>query len=143
MLLAISNNGKRSHLTTSAGSGGDGDQWRDLPLQQLDVYKRQALGRAHCQARLKLSSAPATSSTCLFYTSQAFDIMRFLLQAGGRNLSKEMILNRAWGYDSEAVANHVEVYIGFLRKKLASIGSDIRIMAIRRIGYHLEVANND
>ena len=76
-------------------------------------------------------------------SAKEFDIMRFLLQAGGRNLSKEMILNRAWGYDSEAVANHVEVYIGFLRKKLASIGSDIRIMAIRRLGYHLEVANND
>ena len=32
----------------------------------------------------------------------------------------------------------VEVYIGFLRKKLASIGSNIRIAAIRRLGYHLE-----
>ena len=44
-----------------------------------------------------------------------------------------------WGYDSDAVENHVEVYIGFLRKKLASIGSDIKITAIRRLGYHLEV----
>ena len=35
---------------------------------------------------------------------------------------------------------HVEVYVGFLRKKLASIGSNIRIEAIRKLGYHLEVA---
>ena len=49
-----------------------------------------------------------------------------------------MILARVWGFDSEAVENHVEVYIGFLRKKLASIGSNIRIAAIRRLGYHLE-----
>ena len=33
----------------------------------------------------------------------------------------------------------MEVYVGFLRKKLRSIGSDIRIEAIRRLGYHLEV----
>ena len=69
-----------------------------------------------------------------------FDIMRFLLQAGERNLSKEVILARVWGYDSDAVENHVEVYIGFLRKKLSSIGSNIRIETVRRLGYHLEVA---
>ena len=48
-----------------------------------------------------------------------------------------------WGYDSDAVENHVEVYIGFLRKKLLSIGSDVRIESIRRMGYHLEVAEHD
>jgi DNA-binding response OmpR family regulator len=37
------------------------------------------------------------------------------------------------------VENHVEVYVGFLRKKLRAIGSDIRITAVRRLGYHLEV----
>ena len=54
-------------------------------------------------------------------------------------MSKEMILARVWGYDSNAVENHVEVYVGFLRKKLKSIGSNVRIEAIRRLGYHLEV----
>ena len=72
-------------------------------------------------------------------SARAFDVMRFLLQSRGRNLSKEVILSRVWGYDSNAVENHVEVYIGFLRKKLASIGSNIRIESIRRLGYHLEV----
>lgn len=72
-------------------------------------------------------------------SAREFDVMRFLLEAKGRNLSKEAILSRVWGYDSNAVENHVEVYIGFLRKKLASIGSGIRIEAIRRLGYHLEV----
>ena len=72
-------------------------------------------------------------------SSREFDVMRFLFQAGERNLSKEVILSRVWGYDSEAVENHVEVYVGFLRKKLQSIGSNVRIIAIRRMGYHLEV----
>ena len=72
-------------------------------------------------------------------SAKEFDVMRALLQAGGANLSKESILARVWGYDSNATENHVEVYVGFLRKKLASIGSDIKITAIRRLGYHLEV----
>ncbi len=76
-------------------------------------------------------------------SAKEFDVMRCLLQAGGKNLSKEAILARVWGYDSDAVENHVEVYIGFLRKKLASIGSNIRIEAVRRLGYHLEVAEDD
>ena len=72
-------------------------------------------------------------------TAREFDVMRFLLQAQGRILSKEVLLSRIWGYESNAVENHVEVYVGFLRKKLARISSNIRIEAIRRLGYHLEV----
>ncbi len=74
-------------------------------------------------------------------SAKEFDIMRFLLQSKGNNLSKEVILARVWGYDSNAVENHVEVYVGFLRKKLSSIGSNIRIEAVRKLGYHLEVAD--
>lgn len=72
-------------------------------------------------------------------SAREFDVMRFLLQSRERNLSKEVLLARVWGYDSNAVENHVEVYVGFLRKKLSSIGSNIRIVAVRRLGYHLEV----
>jgi len=72
-------------------------------------------------------------------SAREFDVMRYLLQAGDRIVPKETLLARVWGYDSEAVENHVEVYVGFLRKKLRSIGSDVAIEAIRRQGYHLEV----
>ena len=72
-------------------------------------------------------------------SAREFDVMRFLLQARDRILSKEMILAKVWGYDSNAVENHVEVYIGFLRKKLRSIGSNVHIEVLRRLGYHLEV----
>ena len=56
--------------------------------------------------------------------------MRFLMQSGRKNLSKEVLLARVWGFDSNAVENHVEVYVGFLRKKLAAIAfSDRRKLA--------------
>lgn len=75
-------------------------------------------------------------------SAKEFDVMRLLLQAKGQNLSKEVILARVWGYDSNATENHVEVYVGFLRKKLRSIGSNLQIAAIRRLGYHLEVTED-
>lgn len=76
-------------------------------------------------------------------SAKEFDVMRLLFQSGEKNLSKELILARVWGYDSEAVENHVEVYVGFLRKKLRSIGSNVRIQAVRKLGYHLEVEEHD
>ena len=72
-------------------------------------------------------------------SEREFDLMRFLLQSREKNLSKEVLLVRIWGFESNATENHVEVYVGFLRKKLQSIGSNIRIEAIRRQGYNLEV----
>jgi len=78
---------------------------------------------------------------CIRLSAREFDVMRFLLHAQDRIVSKEMILAKVWGYDSNAVENHVEVYVGFLRKKLKAIGANVRIEAIRRLGYHLEVDN--
>lgn len=75
-------------------------------------------------------------------SDREFDMMRFLLQSREKNLSKEVLLVRIWGFESNATENHVEVYVGFLRKKLQSISSNIRIEAIRRQGYHLEVDEN-
>ena len=85
------------------------------------------------------SSTLACGEKSVRLSAREFDVMRLLLQSREKNLSKEVILARVWGYDSNAVENHVEVYVGFLRKKLKSIGSDVRIEAMRRLGYHLEV----
>ena len=80
-----------------------------------------------------------------YYLTKPFDTRELLacigalLQMKGQNVSKEAILARVWGFDSNAVENHVEVYVGFLRKKLKAIGSNVHIEAARRLGYHLEV----
>lgn len=72
-------------------------------------------------------------------SAREFDVMRFMMQSRDNVVPKERILARVWGADSGAVDNHVEVYVRFLRKKLSSIGSDIQIIALRRLGYHLEI----
>lgn len=72
-------------------------------------------------------------------SAKEFDVMRFLMQAKEKNVAKELLLVRVWGFESNATENHVEVYVGFLRKKLKSINSNISIEALRGLGYHLEV----
>ena len=95
---------------------------------------------------LRCGNTTLDLSTCILraksevrLSAREFDVMRFLLQSGSRNISKETLLQKVWGFDSNAVENHVEVYVGFLRKKLTAIGSDLKIEAVRRLGYHLEV----
>lgn len=53
--------------------------------------------------------------------------------------SKEQIIEKLWGFDSDAEHNNVEVYISFLRKKLTFLNSTVRISTIRNVGYVLEV----
>ncbi|KGE20142.1 response regulator transcription factor [Paenibacillus wynnii] len=53
--------------------------------------------------------------------------------------SKEQIIEKLWGFDSEVEHNNVEVYISFLRKKLTFLNSAVRISTLRGVGYVLEV----
>ncbi len=76
-------------------------------------------------------------------TAKEFDVLRQLMRTREHLLSKETLLARVWGYESNAVENHVEVYMAFLRKKLRSIGSNVQITAVRRMGYHLELIEHD
>ena len=86
-------------------------------------------------------------STCLLrcgdkkvrLTAKEFDVLRQLMRNGEKLVPKEILLARVWGFETSAVDNHVEVYMAFLRKKLRSIGSNVQISAIRRMGYHLEL----
>ena len=75
-------------------------------------------------------------------SAKEFDVMRLLLQSGKRNLSKSAILSHIWGLESNAVENHVEVYVAILRKRLAAISSNVKIVSIRGLGYHLEVKDS-
>lgn len=67
-----------------------------------------------------------------------FSIMELLMKNSGRVLSKETLITKIWGYDSDAEYNNVEVYISFLRKKLDFIKSKAVIKTVRGVGYTLE-----
>ncbi len=71
--------------------------------------------------------------------AKEYHIMDMLMQNSRQIIPKERFIEKIWGYDTDAEYNTIEVYISFVRKKLAAIGSDLTIKAIRNSGYMLEV----
>ena len=69
---------------------------------------------------------------------QEFDMCELLMRNRQVVLTKETLLLKLWGYESDAEDNNVEVYISFLRKKLTHLHSQVRIKTIRMVGYCLE-----
>ena len=67
-----------------------------------------------------------------------FDLAELLMRNHGQILTKETLLLKIWGYESDAEDNNVEVYISFLRKKLEHLRSRVKIRTIRMVGYMLE-----
>lgn len=67
------------------------------------------------------------------------EVMRILMSLpAGHIISKDELIMKVWGANSEAMDNNVEAYISFLRKKLFYLGSAVQIVAQRRLGYLLE-----
>ncbi len=71
--------------------------------------------------------------------AKEMNIVEILLRAGKRITSKEDLIVKVWGYDSEAEYNNVEVYISLLRKKLAHIRAKASIKTVRGVGYKIDV----
>jgi len=69
-----------------------------------------------------------------------YDLMELLMKNGSQIVSKEQLILKVWGYDSAAEDNNVEVYISFLRRKLAHLRSRVQIRTLRMVGYCLEEA---
>lgn len=67
-----------------------------------------------------------------------FQMMEMLISNPNVLISVDKFMDRIWGYESEAEINVVWVYISNLRKKLKSIDANIRIKAVRGVGYTLE-----
>ena len=62
-------------------------------------------------------------------------LLELLLNNQSRVVSKQTIIEKVWGYDTEAEDNHVEIHISRLRKRLAELTSQVRINTIRGAGY--------
>lgn len=67
-----------------------------------------------------------------------YSIMEMFLKNKGMVISKESLIEKIWGYESDAEYNNVEVYISFIRKKLIHIHSNVSIKTVRGVGYRLQ-----
>ena len=70
------------------------------------------------------------------------ELLEILMINKNQAVSRELLADKIWGYNSDAEYNNVEVYISFLRKKLKLLKSKVEIKTVRGIGYILEVQND-
>ncbi len=90
--------------------------------------------------KLNLSNYTLESPTKnLSLGPKEFEIMRMLISSPNVIVPKEDILVKIWGAEAEVEDNNVEVYISFLRKKIAKLSDRVQIATVRRVGYRLEV----
>ncbi len=68
-------------------------------------------------------------------STREFDLLVYFLRHKNQVLSREQILSAVWGYDFDPGTNVVEVYVGYLRRKLARDGSPAPIDTLRSVGY--------
>jgi DNA-binding response OmpR family regulator len=66
-----------------------------------------------------------------------FELLVFLLRHHGQVLTREQILSAVWGYSHDPATNVVDVYIGYLRRKLARSDGSTPIFTVRSVGYRL------
>ncbi len=67
-----------------------------------------------------------------------FELLSYLLRNSGRVLSREQILRAVWGYDYDPGTNVVDVYVGYLRRKLRRPGEKDPIVTVRSVGYRFD-----
>ncbi len=68
-------------------------------------------------------------------TRTEFNLLELLLRNAGQVLTRELILDRVWGYDFQTTSNSLEVYVGYLRRKTEAAGGDRLIHTVRGVGY--------
>ncbi len=71
-----------------------------------------------------------------------YEILEMLMLNKGQLISKDHFISKIWGYDTDVEYNSIEVYISFLRKKLAAVHSSVKIVTSRGLGYALRVDEN-
>ena len=110
----------RTLLRRSGGQLQESDTltWGDLSLERTTF----TLSCAEREVRL---------------SRREYDLIELLMRNGNQVVTKEQMLVKVWGYDSQVEDNNVEVYISFLRRKLTHLHSTVKIKTLRMLGYCL------
>lgn len=134
-----------------AGLEGGADDYLTKPFAPAELLARlRALTRRFGESsfdHVSLGNTRLDLNSCMLSCGdkevhlgfKEFSIMRILMTSSSCVTSKETLISKVWGSGSMAEGNNVEVYISFLRKKLAFVGSDLKIITLRKVGYRLDV----
>lgn len=98
-------------------------------LSYGDLYMLQGSNELYCR----------TSGNSLALNGKEYQLMEYLLRNAGQIITREQIIEKIWGYDTDAEYNNVEVYISFLRKKMTFLKTEVSIQTARKLGYKLTI----
>jgi DNA-binding response OmpR family regulator len=108
----------RTHLRVVAQASANTLRAEDI---EIDLLTRKA----------NRAGRPVTLSTT------EFELLVYLMRHRGQVLSREQILGAVWGYEHDPTTNVVDVYVGYLRRKLGAPGEPAPIFTVRAVGYRL------
>mgnify|MGYP001399086461 FL=1 len=129
-------------------SGADDYMVKPFALEELMARVRALLRRREPDARSELRFSDLVLDTAsrearrgdrvIELSAKEFDLLSLFMRNPRRVLSREMILEQAWGYDFYGESNVIEVYVGYLRQKLEANGEPRLIHTVRGAGYVLK-----
>lgn len=148
-ILMLTAKSQLEDKVTGLDSGAD--DYLTKPFQTKELLARlRALGRRSASfqdgnlhfGNLTLDTSKATL-TCeqtgqfMRLSEKELRILEYMFSNQGQIMTREQLAVKIWGFDNEAEYNNVEVYMSFTRKKLAFVGSNVEIKAVRGLGYEL------
>jgi DNA-binding response OmpR family regulator len=73
-----------------------------------------------------------------YLSKRESSLLDYFLAYMGQTLSRNLIITKVWGYENDVEDGNLDNYIYFLRKKLTQVGSGIKIITVRGVGYHMD-----
>jgi DNA-binding response OmpR family regulator len=150
-VILLSDSGEISDKVTGLDAGAD--DYMVKPISNEELFARiRALSRRNASLvpdnvitfedlSLNISTYELVcGENAIRLGAKEMNITELLVRSGRCIISKEDLIVKVWGYDSDAEYNNVEVYISILRKKMKDIHSNVRIRTVRGVGYKLETA---
>jgi DNA-binding response OmpR family regulator len=110
---------------------------------QLRVARQSTMSTTLCGEDIEvdlLTRRVQRAGVPVALSNTEFELLVYLLRHRGRVLSREQILSAVWGYQHDPATNIVDVYVGYLRRKLGSPQSPAPIHTVRAVGYRLDHA---
>jgi DNA-binding response OmpR family regulator len=135
------------HEVEGLAEGADDYLGKPFDLEILTARVRALLRRNEVRAPRELSAGDLRldpgkrlawqGAQLLSLTSREFTILELLMRSPGAVVSREEILEQAWGEREEPMSNTIDVLVGRLRRKLDCKGQPSRIETLRGMGYRL------
>ena len=122
-------------------------EFEELLVRLNALFRRRPLSKVRVQLQVadltlnRDSQEVHRGGTKLSLTRKEFLLLEYLMTHAGKAVSRSSILEKVWGYNHDTLTNSVDVYIGFLRKKVDAGRESKLIYTVRDYGYKITESN--